>query len=296
MQRFRALAVALAVLVGYWLTGTPGPAAAVENDPVKLGGDLVDHLGCLYCHGLGGRQGLDNPNAVRKYVPAWDEEAFVKKYPNPEGVRRVIQQGRFPEKDTQAKGNPIPMPPWGNRLTKEETEAIIAYIWSLRTTPANSHKKGGQGREVGGEGEDQRLLMADQIRNTQPPAEHTSRTPGNNPLVAQGQGLVEHLGCLHCHGLGGRQGMDNPNAVRKYVPSWDEDAFVRRYPVDDGVRWVITTGRAPERDPQAKGNPIPMPPWGNRLTKDELDAIVAYIWSLRTTPVSSHEKGGRGRQ
>ena len=115
----------------------------------------------------------------------------------------------------------------------------------------------------------------------------------NDPVKFGGK-LVEHLGCLYCHGLGGRQGIENPNAVRKHVPSWDSPEFVRRYPVDDGVRYVIEKGRVPKKDPKAKGSPVPMPPWGNRLNKDELDAIVAYIWSLRNTPVSTHEKGGRG--
>jgi len=80
------------------------------------------------------------------------------------------------------------------------------------------------------------------------------------------------------------------------VPAWDEPAFAERYPVDDGVRFVITNGRVPEKDPKADGSPIPMPPWGNRLTKDEVDAIVAYIWSLRETPMATHPQGGRGRE
>lgn len=115
-----------------------------------------------------------------------------------------------------------------------------------------------------------------------------------NDPVRFGRALVQHLGCLYCHGLGGRQGIENPNAVRKHVPAWDSEEFIRRYPVDDGVRYVIEKGRTPAKDPEATGSPVPMPPWGNRLNKDEMDAIVAYIWSLRQTPVATHPKGGRG--
>lgn len=290
MKRVLAL-VALPLM----LAVAPGTAAATETDPVRLGAGLVEHLGCLYCHGLGGREGLENPNAMRKYVPAWDEEAFIRKYPNSEGVRDVIREGRFPRKDPKADGNPIPMPPWGNRVTDQELDAIVAYIWSLRETPAEAHAKGGRGRDVGGEG-DERLSLLDRLRGRTGPEEPTAPTPGDDRTVAVGKGLVEHLGCLHCHGLGGRQGLDNPNAVRKHVPAWDSDEFTRRYPVDDGVRWVISNGRIPEQDPKAEGNPVPMPPWGNRLNQEELDAIVSYIWSLRETPVSSHDKGGRGRE
>jgi len=104
------------------------------------------------------------------------------------------------------------------------------------------------------------------------------------------------LGCLHCHGLGGRQGIPNPNAVRKYVPAWDEEEFITRYPVDDGIRYVITNGRYPAKDPAATSSPVPMPPWGNRLKPLEMDAIVSYIFSLRNTPMESHGTGGRGAE
>lgn len=292
MKRFLALATAPFLVAGFM-----GTAQAVEQDPVKLGADLVEHLGCLYCHGLGGRRGIENPNAVRKYVPAWDEATFIERYPTPEKVRETIRKGRFPQKDPQAEGSPIPMPPWGNRLNDEELDAVIAYIWSLRETPVETHAKGGRG-SLEEDGEDETAKEEETLREvremqTTAPAVPT-RTPGDDRKVALGQGLVDHLGCLYCHGLGGRKGLENPNAVRKYVPAWDEEEFIKRYPVADGVRWVIANGRFPEKDPQAEGNPIPMPPWGNRLKPEELEAIVAYIWSLRATPVGSHPKGGIG--
>jgi mono/diheme cytochrome c family protein len=311
MKRFLALAAAPLLALG--VSGTApaqsvgdsngllmdlwGITPEIQADPVKFGGVLVEHLGCLYCHGLGGRQGIENPNAARKYVPAWDEQAFIDRYPTPEKVRETIRKGRFPDKDPKADGSPIPMPPWGNRLNDQELDAIIAYIWSLRETPVAAHPRGGRGTQQNEED------MAPESPLAALPvaaAESAPRqVPGTKPAGADnpvqlGHDLVEHLGCLYCHGLGGRQGIDNPNAVRKHVPSWDAPEFVKRYPVDDGVRYVIEKGRVPEQDPKADGSPIPMPPWGNRLTKDEMDAIVAYIWSLRKTPVTSHEKGGRG--
>jgi mono/diheme cytochrome c family protein len=298
MKRFLALAAApfLAQLLA---VGPGGVALAVETDPVKLGHALVDHLGCLYCHGLGGRQGIENPNAVRKYVPAWDAKAFAERYPTPEKVRETIKKGRFPERDPKADGNPIPMPPWGNRLTDAEMDAIIAYIWSLRETPMSAHEPGGIGGMDDPEADAPESpltgfvkLPADEPMESKP----HRKPPGADNPVQLGHDLVEHLGCLYCHGLGGRQGIENPNAVRKHVPSWDSEEFIRRYPVDDGVRYVIEKGRTPAKDPKADGSPVPMPPWGNRLTKEEMDAVVAYIWSLRQSPVATHPKGGRGAE
>jgi mono/diheme cytochrome c family protein len=284
--------VALAAAAALLWVGLPGPAQAVEKDPVKVGHDLVEHLGCLYCHGLGGRRGLDNPNAKRRYVPSWDSTEFTDRYPTPEKVRQTIREGRFPEKAADATGSPIPMPPWGNRLTDAEMDDIISYIWSLRNTPVSSHPQGGRG-----------ATLPDAVPEPLPPViPDVDTEPRAHGMVPQdkdpafmGRQLVEHLGCLYCHGLGGKHGLENPNAKRKYVPSWDEKAFAERYPVDDGVRYVIEHGRIPEKDAKATGSPIPMPPWGNRLTNGEVDAIVAYIWSLRQTPVETHPQGGRGR-
>jgi len=284
MKRFLALAVIPVMLAGAW-----GTALAVENDRVKLGHDLVEHLGCLYCHGLGGRQGIANPNAKRQYVPAWDEPAFIERFQERETIRATIIHGRFPEQAEGATGRPIPMPPWGNRLTDTELDAIISYIWSLRETPVETHDAGGLGEEEEEEDTRSAILALQALKNQ--PDEDNSLPEGErpqDPQAALGLALVEHLGCLHCHGLGGRQGLSNPNAVRKYVPAWDEEAFIARYPVDDGVRYVITSGRFPAKDPKAVGSPVPMPPWGNRLKPEEMDAIVAYIWSLRENAGNGH--------
>jgi len=291
MKRFLILAALPLVLAGSW-----GTARAEQVDQVTLGKDLVKHLGCLYCHGLGGRKGIDNPNAVRKYVPAWDEKAFIERFPKKDAVSAVIRKGRFPAKDTNAEGSPIPMPPWGNRLKPEEMDAVLTYIWSLRDTPISKHQKGGQGAIEDDSIDPTTAAMIAAIEESKPDTSvHHYKRTGNHE-VDLGKALVEHLGCLYCHGLGGRQGLPNPNALRKHVPAWDAKEFITRYPVDDGIRYVITHGRAPAKDPAATGSPVPMPPWGNRLKKEEMDAIVAYIFSLRGTPVKSHDTGGRGAE
>ena len=285
-MKYGRLALALSMLLAWPVL----PAVAAEEHPKVLGKHLVEHLGCLYCHGLGGRKGLENPDAVRKYIPGWDEQAFIARYPSDEGLRQVIIKGRFPQRAKDAKGNPIPMPPWGNRIKPGELDAIVAYIMSLRETPVSAHEKGGLGAVE--DDDDGSSLLPLPVSVDEPRVPH--RTDGPNPQIALGKGLVNHLGCLYCHGLGGREGLPNPSAMRKHVPAWDSKEFIARYPVDDGVRYVITNGRKPQKDPAVSGTPIPMPPWGNRIKPNELDAIVAYIWSLRDTPVSSHQKGGLG--
>lgn len=296
MKRLLSLAAAPVLVAG--LTG--GGAAAMETDPVKLGGDLVEHLGCLFCHGLGGRQGIMNPNAEeRKYIPAWDEADFIERYPEPDKVRETIRKGRFPKRDPQAEGNPIPMPPWGNRLTDKEMDAIIAYIWDLRKTPVATHPKGGRGADEARAAYEPPLPPGrPEPAGAEEEEGHHHEPPepeADSALAKQGRGLVEYLGCLHCHAVGDETPMENPNAVRKEVPVWDDAEFIRRYPVEDGVRYVIEKGRHPEKDPDADGNPVPMPPFGNQLTEQEVDAIVAYIWSLREPKMGAREAGHHHR-
>jgi mono/diheme cytochrome c family protein len=306
IHAIRAMWLASAVLAG--VTGVSGAAWAQDADggrglltdlwgitpqdrqnPPEYGEKLVEHLGCLYCHGLGGQKGITNPSAKdNKNVPSWDSPDFVKKYPTEDKVRETIQKGRHPDAIENADTSPIPMPPWGNRLSDPEMDAIVAYIWSLRDTPVASHPEGGRGAADA----ESAYLPGLPPKPAPAPVEddHMHKAPRtlNTALVRKGASLVDYLGCLHCHGLGGREGMDNPNAKRKHVPAWDDPEFIKKYPVDDGVRWVITKGRKPERDPEATDYPVPMPAFGNQISNDELDAIVAYIWSLRATPVASH--------
>jgi mono/diheme cytochrome c family protein len=285
--------------------GAPGPATAQDADsgqgglltdlwgitpqdrenPPEYGEKLVQHLGCLYCHGLGGQKGITNPNAKEnKNVPSWDSPDFAEKYPTEDKVRDTIQKGRHPDAIENADTSPIPMPPWGNRLSDPEVDAIVAYILSLRDTSVASHPEGGRGAD-----DAESAYLPGIPPPMAPPEEqddHAHKAPRtlDTALVRKGASLVDYLGCLHCHGLGGREGMDNPNAKRKHVPAWDDPEFIKKYPVPDGVRWVIEKGRTPERDPDATDNPVPMPAFGNQISDDELDAIVAYIWSLRDVP------------
>jgi len=273
---------------GGLLTDLWGITPQDRQNPAQYGEKLVDHLGCLYCHGLGGHKGIENPNAEdQKNVPSWDSPDFVDRYATPDKVRETIQKGRHPDRAAGADSNPIPMPPWGNRLSDAEVDGIVAYIWSLRDTTVASHPEGGRGAD------DARSAYLPGIPPTLAPAEpeddHAHMAPRtlDTALVRKGASLVDYLGCLHCHGVGGREGMDNPNAMRKHVPAWDDPEFITKYPGPDGVRWVIEKGRTPERDPKADGNPVPMPPFGNQISDDELEAIVAYIWSLREAPVAA---------
>jgi len=263
-----------------------------RQNPAQYGEKLVDHLGCLYCHGLGGREGIMNPNAKdNKHVPSWDSPDFVKKYPTEDKVRETIEKGRHPDAIDNADTTPIPMPPWGNRLSDPEIDGIVAYIWSLRDTPTASHPEGGRGAD------DAQSAYLPGIPPEAAPApaeddhDHMAPRTLDTALVRKGASLVDYLGCLHCHGVGGREGMENPNAMRKHVPAWDDPEFIKKYPVADGVRWVIEKGRMPERDPKAEGTPVPMPPFGNQISEDEMDAIVAYIWSLREVPPSARDHG-----
>ncbi len=83
-----------------------------------------------------------------------------------------------------------------------------------------------------------------------------SQPEGNMPaeLITHGQELYAHH-CSHCHGF---------NMVNSGAIAFD----LRKFPHDNKARFVnsVTNG---------KNNR--MPPWGDLLTKDEIDCLWAYV-------------------
>ena len=100
--------------------------------------------------------------------------------------------------------------------------------------------------------------------------------------VERGQAVFERLGCAGCHGPGGVGGRRNWNAgLGEEVPPL---LHVKAYYGQDVERLknLIRYGRQPV--PRANAHrPQPglyMPAWKDRLSEEELDALVAYLFSL----------------
>ena len=140
---------------------------------------------------------------------------------------------------------------------------------------------------------------------------------GNNPFE-RGKYLFQTMGCVACHGDGGRGGQFDPNYIKKTVP--DLNKLASRMSIDDQedadsilaqiergksvdeldagpfdiprksivlakyrtVHDVIKQGRQAARaDTTSFTPPLFMPAWGNKLADKDIDDILIYLFSVQ---------------
>jgi len=144
--------------------------------------------------------------------------------------------------------------------------------------------------------------------------DHTIHTILPGSFIEKGQSLYNANGCITCHGESGKGGIINPNYVNNFVPRlddlaekmrllWYEDAevvvglleqkadltkilddppfrqFNRFHAQYESIISKITDG-AHELQKADSTGPVPplyMPAWGNQMSNDEMNAIVAFL-------------------
>lgn len=125
-----------------------------------------------------------------------------------------------------------------------------------------------------------------------PPAPESIRTtakPTPEAPLARGRLVYERYGCMLCHGVEGKGGVANPNALRNaQVPSITEVADV--YTVAE-VTTLVRNGRShvDRADEKGAAPPYRMPGWGERMSDQEVSDLVQYVMSL--TPKSAKKSG-----
>jgi mono/diheme cytochrome c family protein len=137
----------------------PAPHSFAER-----GAYLFQTMGCTKCHGDGGRGGIQNANYVKDTVPALNvladrmllfekgdadlavgmlekhvdptTQAASPPFPRYEGflaqynaVRTLIRDGNpAAKKNADGPAPPMSMPAWGDQLSSEDIDAVIAYL------------------------------------------------------------------------------------------------------------------------------------------------------------------------
>jgi mono/diheme cytochrome c family protein len=114
-------------LTGLFLTDSQAapPAQTPETTPSVSGGKALWAENCLPCHGPTGRG--DGPTAQSIPNPVGnllDPEVYRNR--TPAEHFDVIKNGRIEKL----------MPPWGNRFSDAQIWDLVAYTWSLHTSPA----------------------------------------------------------------------------------------------------------------------------------------------------------------
>jgi cbb3-type cytochrome c oxidase subunit III len=109
--------------------------------------------------------------------------------------------------------------------------------------------------------------------------------PGTSPapvitkqgLAVEGSLLYQRYGCVNCHGPNGLGGVPNPQSPDKAIPPLSGADFFSEFNTDKKITDIIRTGSVLGRAPI-----VSMPHWGGIISDQRLEALVAYIKTLKT--------------
>ncbi len=232
---------------------------------------LFDEKGCIGCHNLHGKGMLVGPELEE----TWNKSPAQFDFHHVEGMEGkghgegtvaqwIIDHFRDPQRvspEYPALGIPeSSMPKY--EFTEEEIQLLSALVLSFAS-------------EVGRE---EFTVPARFKVPAKPQAEPAYAGP-----VEHGEAVFRKYGCVGCHGPQGRGGIRNANMdLGEEVPAltYVSDGYSR-----DEIKEIIREGRYPGRADSAHlSPPLWMPPWKEKLSDEELEAVVEYLFSLRPPP------------
>jgi mono/diheme cytochrome c family protein len=100
--------------------------------------------------------------------------------------------------------------------------------------------------------------------------------PTDQGLAVAGAALYVRNGCINCHGPSGLGGVPNPLSEDKTIPPLSGQDFRSEFDTDQKIKDMIRSGSVIGKPPITS-----MPHWGGILTDDDLNALVAYIKTLK---------------
>jgi cbb3-type cytochrome c oxidase subunit III len=135
------------------------------------------------------------------------------------------------------------MPVWGAVISKSQVSDLVAYIRAgLPSVP-----------------------------DATAPA-----VPQNQGLAVAGATLYVRDGCINCHGPNGLGGVPNPQSPDKAIPPLSGGDFRSEFNTDQKIEDVIRSGSVIGSAPI-----VSMPHWGGILSQQDLNALVAYLKTLK---------------
>lgn len=120
------------------MAGMPEPGDSLSAH----GLDRAGALGCVGCHGAGGRLALMNPGSLKGYVPSWDSSDFTELVRDSTEFREWVERGVSQRFDRNAAAKfflrraVLHMPAFRNHLEPEDVPALWAYVQWLRSPAA----------------------------------------------------------------------------------------------------------------------------------------------------------------
>jgi cbb3-type cytochrome c oxidase subunit III len=101
--------------------------------------------------------------------------------------------------------------------------------------------------------------------------------PTGQGAAVEGQALYALYGCINCHGPNGLGGVPNPQSPDKTIPPLSGADFFSEFDTDAKIRDFIVTGSVLGKAPI-----VSMPHWGGIIPPERLNALVAYIKTLKS--------------
>src|SRR2546425_6345607 len=181
----------LAVLVGIALIGGVAAALAFRPrvPPAERGRRLAEGMGCFSCHGPGGIRGAANPGRTDKTVPAFEGDVMMYAK-TPDEIHEWIHNGVTSKKAA-------------SRTWRAERDSGVLRMPAFK-------------------GRLNERQMNDLVAYVTAMA---GMPEPEDSLSSHGLERAEALGCVGCHGSGGRLAHPNPGSLKGYVPSWDGEDF-----------------------------------------------------------------------
>ena len=100
--------------------------------------------------------------------------------------------------------------------------------------------------------------------------------PQGQGLAVEGATLYVRYGCINCHGPNGLGGVPNPQSPDKTIPPLSGADFRKQFNTDAKIIDVIRSGSVIGRAPI-----VSMPHWGGIIPPHQLQALVAYLKTLK---------------
>lgn len=219
---------------------------------VERGRRLAEANGCFACHGPEGTHGAGNPGRADLTVPSYG--ATMMYASNREEVREWIADGV-----SRTRAQSVT---WQSERRKGALQ-MPAFRDRLTT------------REIDD-------LVAFVLAAAGEPAPEDS-------LAQKGLERAEALGCLGCHGSGGRYARRNPGSLKGYVPPWDGEDWPELVQGEAEFREWVERGVSKRFEQNAIARffldraALRMPAYRGRLEPGDLPALWAYIAWLRSS-------------
>jgi mono/diheme cytochrome c family protein len=126
--------------------------------------------------------------------------------------------------------------------------------------------------------------LVDYIRAGLPnvPTATPPAVPTNQGASVEGAVLYVKYGCINCHGPNGLGGVPNPLSPDKRIPPLSGQAFRQQFNTDQKIIAVIQSGSVIGKAPI-----VSMPHWGGIIPQPKLDALVAYLKTLKVAPTAN---------